>query len=100
MSGLNLTATTHSAPGAYLDNWSFTSPSGNYNNAAGTVASSISFAPAGNCLGSLGRTILQPIDADGSSVFKQADADPRSYGSATQAGIRSEYQALSWPSDS
>jgi hypothetical protein len=35
--GLNLSGTTHTAAGEYLDGWSFTSPNPNYNDASGSV---------------------------------------------------------------
>src|SRR5206468_1803832 len=45
--GLNLSGTTHTNAGAYNgDIWTFTDPSGNYNNASGTVNDSISKANA------------------------------------------------------
>ena len=55
---------------------------GNYDLAAGpwTTTASILYAPAtSTCLGSPGRTILQPINADGSSVFKQGSTVPAKF---------------------
>ena len=43
--GLDLSATTHTLVGAYLDTWTFSDPSGNYAPDASTVANSISPAP-------------------------------------------------------
>jgi hypothetical protein len=43
---LTLTATTHTAAGAYIDAWTFHDPSGNYLDASGTVNDSISPANA------------------------------------------------------
>jgi hypothetical protein len=41
VAGLNLSGTTHTAVGSWNDPWSFTDSTGNYNNASGTVAVSI-----------------------------------------------------------
>jgi sugar lactone lactonase YvrE len=38
---LNLNGTTHTNAGTYSDTWTFTDPTGNYNNASGTVSDSI-----------------------------------------------------------
>ena len=40
-SGLILTGTTHTNAGTYLDSWSFHDPSGNYQDAGGTITDSI-----------------------------------------------------------
>jgi trimeric autotransporter adhesin len=46
-SGLNLSGTTHTNAGNYLnDPWTFTSPNANYNNASGTVSNNIAKANA------------------------------------------------------
>ncbi|HWE97612.1 MAG TPA: CARDB domain-containing protein [Tepidisphaeraceae bacterium] len=37
----DLSGTVHTAPGTYTDNWSFTDPAGNYNDASGTVTDTI-----------------------------------------------------------
>ncbi len=77
LSGLNLGGTTHTNPGDYLsDPWVFTDVTGNYNNASGAVHDNIHFAPAGLCNGSQGRTILQPINSDGSSMWKARNTIP------------------------
>jgi hypothetical protein len=59
---------------------------GNYNitNAGGTF--SILYAATGNCLGSPGHAILQPINADGSSVFKQGSTVPAKFRVCDAAG--------------
>ncbi|HZI20287.1 MAG TPA: Ig-like domain-containing protein [Pyrinomonadaceae bacterium] len=44
LSGLDLTATTHTGAGTYDDTWTFTDPTGNYNDAAGTVTNTIAKA--------------------------------------------------------
>ncbi len=44
LAGLNLGGTTHTIPGTYVDTWTFTDVTGNYNNASGTVTDSISIA--------------------------------------------------------
>src|SRR5207302_7415103 len=41
------------------------------NIASMTVAYNVLYAASGNCAGAPGHAILQPINADGSSVFKQ-----------------------------
>jgi hypothetical protein len=41
LSGLDLSATTHTAAGSYTDTWTFTDVTGNYNNASGTVQDTI-----------------------------------------------------------
>jgi hypothetical protein len=50
--GLDLSATTHTSAGSYVDSWTFTDVTGNYNDASGTVmdaiakaGQSITFAP-------------------------------------------------------
>ena len=44
------------------------------------TTASITYAPASvSCLGAAGRTILQPINADGSSVFKQGSTVPAKF---------------------
>src|SRR5205085_2650915 len=54
----------------------------NYNLASSTLTTSanISYAPAtATCVGSPGHTILQPINTDGSSVFKQGSTVPAKF---------------------
>jgi YDG domain/Galactose oxidase, central domain len=46
LSGLNLSATTHTNAGSYNDTWMFTDSMGNYNNSTGTVSDVISKANA------------------------------------------------------
>jgi hypothetical protein len=77
LTGLNLGGTTHTNPGDYPDDvWAFTDVTGNYNNANGTVHDNIHFAPAGMCGYGPGNVILQPINADGSSVWKKRNTVP------------------------
>jgi hypothetical protein len=68
------------------DPWTFTSPNGNYNDDAGTVHDNIHYATGGTCLGSPGHQILQPIDNDGSSVFKQGSTVPAKFRVCDAAG--------------
>ena len=42
---LDLSATTHTAAGTYVDPWTFTDPAGNYTTASGTVGNQIDQAP-------------------------------------------------------
>ena len=87
LSGLNLSGTTHTAPADYpTDPWTFTAPNGNYNNDSGTVHDNIHYATGGTCLGSPGHQILQPIDNDGSSVFKQGSTVPAKFRVCDAAG--------------
>jgi hypothetical protein len=82
LSGLDLSGTTHTNPGSYLsDPWTFTDSTGNYNNASGSVKDYILFASAssGLCDGDLSHTILQPINADGTSVFKTGSTVPTKF---------------------
>jgi ribosomal protein S28E/S33 len=46
LSGLNLTGTVHTNAGTYTDTWTFTDTTGNYNNATGSVISTIAKANA------------------------------------------------------
>ncbi len=41
LAGLNLSGTTHTAVGTYTDVWTFTDTTGNYNNASGVVADTV-----------------------------------------------------------
>jgi hypothetical protein len=72
----NAAAISTSAVGPF----SFTVNAGdNAGNAAAlTSAYKIQYAPAGTmCLGAPGHAILQPVNADGSSIFKQGQDGPR-----------------------
>ncbi len=80
LSGLDLSGTSHSDPGDYLsDPWTFTDVTGNYHNASGTVHDSIRYQATGICYGDAGHSILQPIDSDGTSVFKQKSTVPAKF---------------------
>jgi hypothetical protein len=46
---------------------------------SGTINISILYAAGGSCLGSAGHQILQPINADGSSTFKQGSTVPAKF---------------------
>jgi hypothetical protein len=41
-----------------------------FDGSSGTIAQAVGYATTGTCVGSPGHAILQPVDADGSSVFK------------------------------
>jgi hypothetical protein len=71
---LDLSGTTHTLPGNYTDTWSFAG-NANYASDTGTVNNSIGY---GTCTGpnGPGRVILQPINADGTSVVKQGSTVP------------------------
>jgi hypothetical protein len=78
---LDLTGTTHTLPGDYNDPWSFTDVTGNYNNASGTLDTLSlphDIIHYGDCLSPWGPNgvIFQPINVDGSSVFKQGSTVP------------------------
>jgi hypothetical protein len=80
LSGLDLSGTTHANPGDYLaDPWTFTDVTGNYNDDNGTVHDNIHYQTGGMCYGAPGHAILQPIDADGDSVFKQKSTVPAKF---------------------
>jgi hypothetical protein len=52
----------------------------NYNSATKTVTINVQYASAGSaCYGDYGHTILQPVDGDGSSVFKQKSTVPAKF---------------------
>jgi sugar lactone lactonase YvrE len=51
---LNLNGTTHTNAGAYSDTWTFTDPTGNYNNASGAVSDSIGKASVTVAFSSIG----------------------------------------------
>jgi hypothetical protein len=57
----------------------------NYNAATATVSINV-FYSTGNCLGDLGHSILQPINADGSSTFKQGSTIPAKFRVCDAAG--------------
>ncbi|HEX7422492.1 MAG TPA: PxKF domain-containing protein [Terriglobales bacterium] len=64
--------------GAKTLNCTATDKAGNSNSAS--VSYSVIYAPFGTvCLGSPGHTILQPINADGTSVFKQKSTVPAKF---------------------
>jgi len=48
---------------------------------------SIGYALAGNCLAGPGRTILQPINADGTSVFKKGSTVPAKFRVCDASGV-------------
>ncbi|WP_263418906.1 MBG domain-containing protein [Terriglobus albidus] len=50
----------------------------NYNAATATVSINVNYS-TGACLGDLGHSILQPINADGSSTFKQGSTVPAKF---------------------
>ena len=57
LSGLSLSGTTHTGAGTYgSDPWTFTDPTGNYNNASGTVADAIARKAAAATLSGLAQT--------------------------------------------
>jgi hypothetical protein len=78
LSGLNLNGTTHTIGDYPADPWAFTDVTGNYNNTSGTVHDSILYS-TGSCYGGPGHSILQSINADGSSVFKQKSTVPAKF---------------------
>jgi hypothetical protein len=49
------------------------------NTANKTVGYTVAYAVGGTCLGSPSRSILQPVNADGSSVFKQGSTVPAKF---------------------
>jgi hypothetical protein len=57
----------------------------NYNAAMATVSINVSYS-TGACLGDLGHSILQPINADGSSTFKQGSTVPAKFRVCDVAG--------------
>jgi hypothetical protein len=57
----------------------------NYNAATATVSINVSYS-TGACLGDLGHSILQPINADGSSTFKQGSTVPAKFRVCDVAG--------------
>ena len=60
-------------------------PTINYNAATATVSINVSYS-TGSCLGDLGHSILQPINADGSSTFKQRSTVPAKFRVCDAAG--------------
>lgn len=80
LSGLDLSGTTHANAGDYpKDPWTFTDVTGNYNNANSTVHDNIHYTVGVTCSGSLSHQILQPINADGTSVFKKGSTVPAKF---------------------
>jgi hypothetical protein len=57
----------------------------NYNAATSTVSINVNYS-TGACLGDLGHSILQPINADGSSTFKQGSTVPAKFRVCDVAG--------------
>src|SRR5207245_3951918 len=57
----------------------------NYNAATATVSINVYYS-TGACLGDLGHSILQPINADGSSTFKQGSTVPAKFRVCDAAG--------------
>ncbi len=57
----------------------------NYNAATATVSINVNYS-TGACLGDLGHSILQPINADGSSTFKQGSTVPAKFRVCDVAG--------------
>ena len=78
LEGLDVSHTTHSAAGTFNDPWYFTDGTGNYNNTSGSVDDAILYSTS-SCLGSPGHQILQPINSDGSSIFKQGSTVPAKF---------------------
>src|SRR5262245_30762238 len=78
---LTTAATTMSSVGSYLISASSgTLAAANYAFAFTGGTLSIMYAPAGSiCYGDAGHQILQPINADGSSVFKQKSTVPAKF---------------------
>jgi hypothetical protein len=69
LSGLNLGASFTNVPGGTA-HWIFTDATGNYNNASGDVAITISFGTCSAASGP-GNVVLPPINSDGSSVYNR-----------------------------
>ena len=69
LSGLNLGASFTNVPGGTA-HWTFTDATGNYNNASGDVAITISFGTCSAASGP-GNVVLPPINSDGSSVYNR-----------------------------
>ena len=81
LSGLNLTATTHTVVGTYTDPWTFTDVTGNYNNVSGTVVDSINPSSTATALSGT------PNPANfGQSVSLTAKVAPVSPGAGTPTG--------------
>jgi hypothetical protein len=79
LAGLDLSGTTHTAIGVYADSWSYTDVTGNYNDDSGSVTDKIQYLVGGSCLGSPSHQILQPVNADGTSVFRQGSTVPAKF---------------------
>jgi hypothetical protein len=52
---------------------------GSFNSSTGTASHTVIFAPTGTCDGDAGHQILQPINADGTSTFKQGSTVPAKF---------------------
>jgi hypothetical protein len=52
---------------------------GSFTTSTGNVGQLVQYASGGACLGDLGHTILQPINFDGTSVFKQKSTVPAKF---------------------
>jgi Bacterial Ig-like domain (group 3) len=52
---------------------------GNFTSNSGNMTQTVQYQSIGMCLGDLGHTILQPINADGTSVFKQGSTVPNKF---------------------
>jgi len=77
---LTTTAVTNSPVGTYPITAAVgTLASGNYTFAFAPGTLSVVYATGGMCLGEPGRTILQPINADGTSIFKQKSTVPAKF---------------------
>jgi hypothetical protein len=66
-----------SSVGSHSVNCSATDKAGNSSSASASYT--VQYASTGMCLGAPGHTILQPINADGSSVFKQKSTVPAKF---------------------
>ena len=72
LTGLDLSGTTHTNAGTYTDTWTFTDPTGNYKGASGTITDKIYYII-------ISPGFLQPINMDGSSIFKQGSTVPTKF---------------------
>jgi hypothetical protein len=86
--GLSLTPTpayaNNTGPGMASASYTFVGD-GNHFGSSGSAAFLIQYS-SGPCLGSPGRQVLQPINADGSSVFKQGSTVPAKFRVCDAAG--------------
>lgn len=58
----------------------------NYNQASATVSIAVNYQSGGSCLGDLSHSILQPVNVDGSSVFKKGSTVPAKFRVCNAAG--------------